>query len=371
MRVVSLLASGTEIVVGLGAGEWLVGRSHECDNPPWVTELPVCTRPAFDVSMSSGRIDAEVRRRLKAGEPLYHVDTELINSLKPDLLITQEHCEVCAVTPADVKRAGCVAAVRVLALRAGNVQGILDGIFSIGRALGREEDAANLVGAMKSRISAVHSAVKYHRAPSLVALEWTDPVFAMGNWGPELVEAANGRLVLGEKEEFSKAIDWQRVRDADPEWLIIAPCGFDLERTTREATTLEALPGWFDLCAVRQGKVALADGNKYFNRSGTTIVETVEILAEILHGYSAGHRGKAWVSYSGLRETVLIRELHAHACASNLPTYTDPVTGYDVFTADFLRRRGYCCGNGCRHCPYPGAAEPTSMPNSPLARAQQ
>ena len=141
MRVISLLASGTEIVVGLGAGEWLVGRSHECDNPPWVTELPECTRPAFDVSMSSGQIDAEVRRRLKAGEPLYHVDTERINSLKPDLLITQEHCQVCAVTPADVERAGCVVARQVLALQAGNVQGILDGIFSVGRALGREPDA--------------------------------------------------------------------------------------------------------------------------------------------------------------------------------------------------------------------------------------
>ena len=129
-------------------------------------------------------------------------------------------------------------------------------------------------------------------------LEWTDPVFAMGNWGPELVDAANGRLVLGERGEHSSAIDWQRMRDADPEWLIIAPCGFDLERARREVPTLEALPGWFDLRAVRGGKVVLADGNAYFNRSGTTIVETVEILAEILHGYPAGHRGKAWVSYS-------------------------------------------------------------------------
>ena len=119
--------------------------------------------------------------------------------------------------------------------------------------------------------------------------------------------------LLGEKGEYSSAIDWQRVRDADPEWLIIAPCGFDLERTMREVPTLEALPGWFDLRAVRQGKVALADGNKYFNRSGTTIVETVEILAEILHGYPAGHRGKAWVSYSRPRETVLIRRA---ACAA-------------------------------------------------------
>jgi iron complex transport system substrate-binding protein len=371
MRVVSLLASGTEIVCGLGAGEWLVGRSHECDNPPWVAGLPECTRPAFDVSMSSGRIDAEVRRRLKASEPLYNVDTDLINSLEPDLLITQEHCNVCAVTPADVKRAGCVAAVQVLALRAGSVQGILDGIFSIARALGREKDAANLVDAMKGRVSTVHTAVKRLRAPSLVVLEWIDPVFAMGNWGPELVEAANGRLMLGEKGEFSKAIDWQRVRAADPEWLIVAPCGFDLERTTREVPTLEALPGWFDLSAVRQGKVALADGNKYFNRSGTTIVETVEILAEILHGYSAGHRGRAWLRYSRLPETVLIQELHARACANNLPTYTDPVTGYEVFTAGFLRQRGYCCGNGCRHCPYPGAADLSSMSNSAAARAQQ
>jgi iron complex transport system substrate-binding protein len=300
MRIISLLASGTEIVVGLGAGEWLVGRSHECDNPPWVTKLPMCTRPAFDISMSSGQIDAEVRRRLKAGEPLYHVDTELINSLKPDLLVTQEHCNVCAVTPLDVERSGCAVAGQVLALQAGNVQGILDGIFSIGRAIGREDDATRLVSAMNSVMSAVHGAVKHRRAPSLVALEWTDPVFAMGNWGPELVEAANGRLLLGEKGEFSWAIDWQRVRDADPEWLIVAPCGFDLERTMRELPTLESLPGWFDLHAVRLGQVALADGNKYFNRSGTTIVQTVEILAEILHGYSAGHRGKAWVSSSDL-----------------------------------------------------------------------
>jgi iron complex transport system substrate-binding protein len=352
MRVVSLLASGTEIVCGLGAREWLVGRSHECDNPPGVAGLPECTRPAFDVSMSSGQIDAEVRRRLKAGEPLYHIDTELINSLEPDLLITQQHCQVCAVTPADVKRAGCVAARQVLALAAGNVQGILNGVLSIGRALERDQAAASLVATMTSRMCAVFSAVKHRPAPTLVALEWTDPIFAMGNWGPELVEAANGRLLLGEKGEHSAAIDWKTVRDADPEWLVIAPCGFDLKRTMCEVPALEALPGWFDLRAVREGKVALADGNKYFNRSGTTIVETVENLAEILHGYPAGRRGKAWKSYSGRRDTMLILERHAQACARNAPTYVDPITGYDVFTADFLRQRGHCCESRCRHCPY-------------------
>ncbi len=132
----------------------------------------------------------------------------------------------------------------------------------------------------------------------MVALEWTDPIFAMGNWGPELVEAANGRLLLSEKGEFSRAIDWLRVREADPECLIVAPCGFNLERTLHEVPFLESLPGWFDLRSVREEKVAMADGNKYFNRSGTTIVETVEILAEILHGYQAGHIGTAWVRYA-------------------------------------------------------------------------
>ena len=247
MRVVSLLASGTEIVCGLGAGASLVGRSHECDNPPWVADLPTCTRPAFDITVSSGRIDTEVRRRLREGEPLYHIDTELIDSLKPDLLITQEHCEVCAVTPTDVKRAGCASARQVVALQAGSMQGIFEGIRSIGRAMGREPDADQLINAMDRGIRTVHEAVKNLRRPSLVALEWTDPIFAMGNWGPELVDAANGFLLLGERGEHSRAIDWQRVRDADPEWLIIAPCGFDLKRTMQEVPGLEALPGWLDL----------------------------------------------------------------------------------------------------------------------------
>ena len=352
MRVVSLLASGTEIVCALGAGESLVGRSHECDNPPWVATLPMCTRPAFDIAMSSGQIDAEVRRRLKAGEPLYHVDTELIDSLEPDLLITQEHCEVCAVTPADVGRAGCVVAGQVVALRAGSLEGIFDGVAAIGHALGREGAAARVVNHIRHRIGAVYEAVKHRRAPSLIMLEWTDPVFAMGNWGPELVDAANGRLVLGERGEHSSAIDWKRVREADPEWLIVAPCGFDLERTRREVPTLEALPGWSDLRTVRDGKVVLADGNRYFNRSGTTIVETVEILAEILHGYPAGHRGKAWESYGRPGIDALARERHARACANNQPTYIDPATGYTVFTAYYLKSRGTCCGSGCRHCPW-------------------
>ncbi|HEY8667110.1 MAG TPA: ABC transporter substrate-binding protein, partial [Tepidisphaeraceae bacterium] len=134
------------------------------------------------------------------------------------------------------------------------------------------------------------------RAPTVIMLEWTDPIFAMGNWGPELVDAANGQLLLGEAGRHSAAIPWDRVREVDPEYLIIAPCGFGLERTLQEVPLLERLPGWAELRAVKEGHVAFADGNRYFNRSGTTIVETVEIIAEILHGYLSGQirRGKIW-----------------------------------------------------------------------------
>lgn len=296
MRVVSLLASGTEIVCSLGAGDSLVGRSHECDNPEWVRRLPSCTSPAFDVNASSGQIDAEVRRRLKAGEPLYNIDTSLIRSLQPDLLISQAHCEVCAVTPGDVQRADCVMAEQVLALVGGSLEGIHEGIRNVARAMDREEAGQALIEQMTRRIRLVTEAVGSRRPPTVVILEWTDPIFAVGNWGPELVEAANGNLLLGEKGKHSSDIAWEQVRNADPEYLIIAPCGFDLERARKELPSLERLPGWFDLTAVRKAHVAVADGNKYFNRSGITVVETVEIIAEILHGYrsESSHRNTAW-----------------------------------------------------------------------------
>jgi iron complex transport system substrate-binding protein len=308
MRVISLLASGTEIVCALGAGDALVGRSHECDNPEWVRKLPACTRPAFDVSMSSGEIDAEVRRRLKVREPLYHVDADLIRELRPDLLITQEHCEVCAVTPEDVERVGCgILSSQVLALSAGTVDGIFDGVMSIACAMDMLPAGEDLVAKMRSGIRAVSDAVRDKLAPTVVMLEWTDPIFSMGNWGPELVEAANGKVLLGLKGQHSQAISWNEVRDADPDFLIIAPCGYGIGRTLHELPLLEALPGWRQLKSVRTGRVVLADGNLYFNRSGTTIVETVEIIAEILHGHRGAdkrHVG-AWQPYPDAAVAVL------------------------------------------------------------------
>lgn len=291
MRVVSLLASATEIVCALGAGEMLVGRSHECDNPSWVRRLPACSQPAFDISISSKEIDTEVRRRLREGEPLYLLDTELIRELNPDLVITQAHCEVCAVTPGDLERSGaCALAVDQLALSASSVQGILESILQVAQRLGIDERGHAVVERERRRLQIVTEQTAGSRRPTVVMLEWTDPMFAMGNWGPELVEIANGELLLGRKGEYSTAIPAEKLRAADPEFLIVAPCGFNLERAQKEQAVLERHPWWFELQAVRHGNVAFADGNLFFNRSGMTIFQTAEIIAEILHGIPFGTR---------------------------------------------------------------------------------
>src|SRR5579863_910164 len=297
MRIVSLLASATEIVCALGAGEMLVGRSHECDNPEWVRRLPACSEPAFDVSVSSGEIDAEVRRRLRAGEPLYHLDAKLIHQLHPDLLITQEHCEVCAITPGDVERSGaCNLATQQLALSASSLDDIFQSILRISGATGLADEGGRVVQREKDRLDRVRQASARSARKTLVMLEWTDPLFAMGNWGPELVEIANGELLIGKKGEYSAAIPAEQLRDADPEYLIVAPCGFNLERSLWERAVLDRYPWWRELQAVRNGNVAFADGNLFFNRSGMTISQTAEIIAEILHGrpFGESNEGTHW-----------------------------------------------------------------------------
>ena len=286
MRVVSLLAGATEMVCALGAGETLVGRSHECDNPSWVRSLPPCSQPAFDTSVSSAEIDAEVRRRLHAGEPLYHIDMELIRGLQPDLVITQSHCDVCAVTPADLERDACALVARQLSLSAATIEQIFSGITQVAEALGIPERAPAVINRERQRLEIVRHGTARLRRSTTVLLEWTDPFFAMGNWGPELIEIANGEPLLGHPGEFSTSIPAEQLRDADPEYLIIAPCGFNLERAEREQAVLERHPWWRDLRAVRNGNVVFADGNLFFNRSGMTITQSAEILAEILHGVS-------------------------------------------------------------------------------------
>ncbi|HXN32754.1 MAG TPA: hypothetical protein VN894_12865, partial [Polyangiaceae bacterium] len=188
-RIVSLLASATELVCALGAGERLVGRSHECDHPSWVTRLPAVSRPTFETTGSSREIDERVRTRLHAGQPLYEVDDAAIEALAPDVLITQTHCEVCAVSPADLAHATAAQRVRkqVVALRTGSLQAILEGFVEVAGVIGASPAGERLVSTIRAKMAALAEKTRALSHPSVVCLEWIDPVFAMGNWGPELV----------------------------------------------------------------------------------------------------------------------------------------------------------------------------------------
>lgn len=301
-RIVSLLASGTELVCALGLGDRLVGRSHECDHPSWVRRLPEVSRPTFEISGSSREIDELVRRRLRAGEPLYQVDDALLLELAPDLLITQTHCEVCAVSPADLVHQVPAKLDRrpIVALSGGTIAAILDGFLEVARALGRPQQGQQLVDELRARIETVRERVRGRRRPRVVCLEWIEPAFAMGNWGPELVEIAGGESVLGTPGEHSTTTPWQAVRDADPDVLIVTPCGFSLVRAEREMHLIAAQPGFDQLRAASAGRVFVADGNLYFNRSSPSLFETPEILAEMLHPdvFEPRHLGTAWQRYT-------------------------------------------------------------------------
>ncbi len=298
MKIVSLLASGTELVAALGLGDSLVGRSHECDHPAWVKRLPVLSHPAFDAHGTSAEIDARVRARLHAGLPLYAVDEAQLAALAPDFIITQTHCEVCAVSPGDLAHGPGARLDRrqVVALAAGTVDGILEGFARVAEVLGAAEAGRTLVAGIRARLDGLAAATRPLARPRVACLEWIAPLFAMGNWGPELVEIAGGACVLGEAGAHSTTTPFEALRAADPEVIIVAPCGFDLARTLAELPALTETAGWRELAAVKAGRAFAADGNFYFNRSGPMLFDTPEILAEMLHParFPPRHEGTVW-----------------------------------------------------------------------------
>jgi iron complex transport system substrate-binding protein len=245
MRIVSLLASGTELVCALGAGEQLVGRSHECDHPAWVTQLPALSQPTFDITGTSAEIDRRVREKLRAGLPLYEVDEARLEALRPDVVITQTHCQVCAVSPATPGCDGRLSRRNAVALQIGTLAGILQGFIDVAAILGREPQGQLLVAEARAKMHRWReaSAGRPRPWPRVVCLEWMAPPFALGNWGPELVTLAGGDSLLGADGEHSSAIGWEAVRTADPDVLVIAPCGFGVDRTAAEMPVLEAQPG--------------------------------------------------------------------------------------------------------------------------------
>jgi iron complex transport system substrate-binding protein len=297
-RIVSLLASGTELVCALGLGDSLVGRSHECDHPAWVKRLPEVSHPTFDIGGSSREIDERVRRRLHAGQPLYEVEEALLTELAPDVLITQTHCEVCAVSPADFAHEVSAKLQRrqVVALSTGTLAAILQGFVDVASVLGKPSEGLALVEAIRTRLASLAEKTRALPRPTIVCLEWIAPAFAMGNWGPELVELAGGTSLLGTAGAHSTTTPWSALVEANPDVLVVAPCGFGLDRALGEMHLLAAEPGWNELSAVRNGRVFVADGNVYFNRSGPSMFETPAILAEMLHPhvFAPRHQGHVW-----------------------------------------------------------------------------
>jgi iron complex transport system substrate-binding protein len=303
-RIVSLLASATEIVCALGFGGHLVGRSHECDHPPEVRALPVVTEPCLDPTRPSLEIDRQVKERLKRALSLYEVDTAALRALAPDVIVTQTQCEVCAVSLADVERAladWTGAEVRLVSLHPNMLADIWADVRRVAKALGAAAAGETLVAELRARMAAIDTRARaLPERPRIACVEWIEPLMAGGNWMPELVEMAGGQDCLGRAGAHSAQIAFQDLAAADPEVILVQPCGFDMPRTRAEMPTLAAQPGWAGLGAVKAGRVYLTDGNQYFNRPGPRIVESLEILAEVLHpeAFDFGHKGHGWARYA-------------------------------------------------------------------------
>lgn len=299
-RIVSLIASSTEIVCALGLEGRLVGRSHECDYPPSVTRLPVCTRPKFSTRGSSLEIDRRVKTLLQQALSVYQVDAELLEQLRPTHIITQTQCEVCAVSLKDVEQAVremIESKPAVVALAPNGLADVWADVQRVAEALGVADRGRQLVHQSQNRMAQVEKRTGTLAArPRVACLEWIEPLMAAGNWMPELVEMAGGRNLLGETGKHSPWMDWQEVRAKDPDVILILPCGFDIERSRQELPALMQKAGWSDLKAVREQRVYVLDGNQYFNRPGPRLVESLEILAEILHPqtFRFGHEGTGW-----------------------------------------------------------------------------
>jgi iron complex transport system substrate-binding protein len=299
-RIVSLIASATEIVCALGFEEHLVGRSHECDFPESVKRLPVCTAPKFDVHGSSSEIDQRVKTVLQDATSVYRVDVNLLKELRPDVIITQSQCEVCAVSLRDVEQAVCDwlgSRPTLVSLEPNCLADVWTDIGRVSDALGAAARGSALIQRLQQRMGAIADRSRtLPDRPTVACLEWLDPLMAAGNWMPELVSLAGGVNLLGTAGQHSPWMTWDQLRERDPEVIVALPCGLDLERTRAEMATLTARPGWPDLRAVRTGRVCVTDGNQFFNRPGPRLVESLEILAEILHPgvFHFGHEGTGW-----------------------------------------------------------------------------
>lgn len=285
-RIASFLASATEIVVALGLEDRLVAISHECDYPPRVLDRPRLSRPRFDpAGLTSGEIDRAVREAMQQYGSVYEIDVAALEAVRPDLILTQAVCDVCAVpTPGVrelVREHGIEA--EVLSLDAHTLEGIFETVLQVGEAAGVPERARELVAGYRARLARVEEAVRGAPRPRVLSIEWLEPPFAPGHWTPEMVERAGGENLVGRVGAPSAQLGWEELEGLDPDVLVIMPCGYGLEASRaeadRHASQLRRVAGR----AIEGGRAFVVDGSSYFNRSGPRVVDGVEILAGLLH----------------------------------------------------------------------------------------
>jgi len=287
LRIVSFLPSATEMACALGLGDQLMGISHECDYPPELKGKPTVVHSVLPVErMSQAEIDAAVAERLRNGQSLYQIDEERLRAIEPDLILTQDLCQVCA--PSGNEAAHALQALpnkpQVLFLTPKNLEEIFGNLRELGEATGRMQSAEKLIADGRARLATVARATRdISRRPRVFCMEWLDPVYCSGHWVPEMVQIAGGIDELGQNGSDSIRIPWSRVLEWAPEVLVVMPCGFGLEKAAAEAAQLSRYPGWSELPAVRNGHVYAVDANAYFARPGPRVVEGTELLAHLFH----------------------------------------------------------------------------------------
>lgn len=300
LRIVSLLPSATEIVAALGLVDVLVGRSHECDYPAQVIQLPICTAANLNAHQSSALIHQQVTELLQSTLGIYRIELTQLEQLQPTHIVTQAQCDVCAVRLADVEQALTQLTdqrIQVISLQPQCLDDVWQDIERV--AIAFNCDSQPLLQNLQARITHCHQQLTPSHRPTVACIEWTDPLMIAGNWVPELVTLAGGQPSLGTVGQHSSWLTWEQLVSANPEIIIGMPCGFDLAQTTQALKELAQNPNWQKLQAVQNHQVYGVDGNQYFNRPGPRLVDSMELLAEIFHPqmFPPRYAGHGWLKF--------------------------------------------------------------------------
>tara|TARA_B110000971_G_C20036486_1_gene514540 strand:- start:3610 stop:4539 length:930 start_codon:yes stop_codon:yes gene_type:complete len=305
IKIVSLLPSATEIVAALGMGDQLVGRSHECDWPAGLDHLPILTAPKMNPQANAASIDRDVRALVEDGLSVYQLDADAIQRLAPDFVITQSQCELCAVSLKEVTHAlrdwvGPSAAPELVSLEPMCLDDVAKDITHVAKSLGVREAGEALNTQVADGFTRLRVQTERLALRRVFFMEWTAPLMGAGNWMPETIAAAGGEVVLGQDGAHSPVVSWADVAAADPEVILVGPCGFSIERAHEEMAALVNLPEYQELRAVRSGEVYLVNGNHFFNRPGPRLLQSAQIVAEILHPtvFAPTNHGMGWVRYA-------------------------------------------------------------------------